>query len=480
MTTIRSGRTRQKRFSITGPVRSRTTRPGVALVWVAIMGVLLISLVGLAMDTAVVYLAGSQLQIAADAAAIAGARVVRDIDPGVPRNAARYLALENKALGTPVSLDLNSENVEAGDIVLGRFFRFSNTDYCGGERSCCASPPCFDRESDTPNAVRVRSRRLDGVGDGQIQLVFGKMMVSVIDGVDVSRSATAMISGGTGAGIITLDPNGECSLEVSGSVNLDLTSTPGYTGDTAIQVNSEDPCAFCVNGGENTEIHAPETNIVGSGGDCNGYDIDGSPTIDTYLNPDSPSMPDPLAYLAAPPLGPPLGKIDPPPGVPTYYPPGYYNLGMKISGTQKVLLGPGIYIFDGSGNQGGFQTSGGSSVIANNVMIYMKSGKLNLAGTGTTTLTPMTEEINTNADYIGIAVFQARDNYEVAKIIGTADMDLQGTYYFPNNRLEVGGTGISLGNQLIAWQLDLFGNGLFEIQYDGRFQSPGSRVFLVQ
>ena len=92
----------------------------------------------------------------------------------------------------------------------------------------------------------------------------------------------------------------------------------------------------------------------------------------------------------------------------------------------------------------------------------------------------MTDEINSNPDYIGVAVFQARDNFTEARIIGTADMDLQGTYYFPNNRLEVGGTGIALGNQLIAWQLYLHGTGTFEIQYDGRFPAPGSKVFLVE
>ncbi|MFH1110599.1 MAG: hypothetical protein V1790_15585 [Planctomycetota bacterium] len=164
---------------------------------------------------------------------------------------------------------------------------------------------------------------------------------------------------------------------------------------------------------------------------------------------------------------------------------------MKISGSQKVLLGtappgsgnsPGIYIVEGTanGSKGGFQTTGGASVIATNVMIYLKSGKLDLDGTGTTSITPMTDEINSNLYYIGVAVFQARDNLAEARIIGTADMNLEGTYYFPHNHLEVGGTGIALGNQLIAWQLYLHGTGTFAIQYDGRFPAPGSKVFLAE
>src|ERR1043166_9626615 len=103
---------------------------GVAIVWVAVLGVLLITLVGLAMDSGVVYLAGTHLQVAADASALAGAQFVRDPNPLVPRNHAQAIALENKALGTPVSLDPNAGNADTGDIVLGHYYRFSNSSNC--------------------------------------------------------------------------------------------------------------------------------------------------------------------------------------------------------------------------------------------------------------------------------------------------------------------------------------------------------------
>lgn len=456
---------------------NRTHRRGVAVVWVAVLGVLLISLVGLAMDAGVVYLAGTHLQVAADAASLAGAQFVRDPNPLVPRTAAQTIAYENKAMGTPVSLDLNVSNATTGEIVLGRYHRFASpADSNCLTVSCCASPPCFFENSLSPNAVRVRARRITGSTDGQVSLIFGKMPAVNVTGVNVARSATAMTAGGSGAGIITLDPAGDCSLELGGNVIIDLTNAPGYTGDNAVQVNSTDSDALCGNG--DFVLRAPETNIVGSPG----YDFDGNPTVETYINPDSPTMPDPLAYLPAPPVGLNLGAIAPETDLPTYYPPGYYADGMKISGDKKVLLGPGVYIVEGTsnGSRGGFQTTGGAGVTANNVMIYLKSGKLDLGGGGATTITPMTEEINTDADYIGVAIFQARDNLTEARVIGTSDMNLQGTYYFPRNRLEVGGDGMALGNQLIAWQLYLHGNGLFNIQYDGSFPSPGSKVFLVQ
>ena len=58
-------------------------------------------------------------------------------------------------------------------------------------------------------------------------------------------------------------------------------------------------------------------------------------------------------------------------------------------------------------------------------------------------------------------------------------MDLQGTYYFPTAHVEIGGTGIALGNQLIAWTLDMHGSGTFTIMYDGRFPVNGYKVWLV-
>ena len=59
-------------------------------------------------------------------------------------------------------------------------------------------------------------------------------------------------------------------------------------------------------------------------------------------------------------------------------------------------------------------------------------------------------------------------------------MNLEGSYYFPVALLEIGGTGIALGNQMIAWNAWIHGTGEFSIAYDGRNPVPGSRVFLVE
>jgi hypothetical protein len=59
-------------------------------------------------------------------------------------------------------------------------------------------------------------------------------------------------------------------------------------------------------------------------------------------------------------------------------------------------------------------------------------------------------------------------------------MNIEGSLYFPNNLLNLGGTGDGIGNQLIAWQLHVFGTGDVTINYTGINPAPGNRVYLVE
>ena len=81
----------------------------------------------------------------------------------------------------------------------------------------------------------------------------------------------------------------------------------------------------------------------------------------------------------------------------------------------------------------------------------------------------------------GISFWQDILNTEQdAKIIGTGDFLLEGTLYFPNNHLEVGGTSFDAGNQLITGSLDLHGGGVLGIAYDGRNFIERFRSYLVE
>jgi len=461
--------------------RGPIARRGAIIVWVAVLGVVLIGFVGLAMDAGVVLLAGSHLQIAADAGSLAGARLVREDDLSKPRQAAYDIAHENKATGNLIDLDLNSANGADGDIVIGRFYRFADS-YADPPR--CPTPPCFFPQLETPNAVRVHARRTNTSIDDQVPLVFGAAPVFNVKGVNVTRSAIAIIAGSTCAGLIVLCPDMECALKFSGNTDLVLQSEPGLDCDGAIQVNSDHHCAMCASGSA-LELTAPETNIVGSDP---GYCFDGSPTINGEINPKSPPMPDPLENLPAPSWGAPHNpdRIDHTTinGGMTSYTPGYYPGGIRITASGDfATLSPGVYVVDGEG----LYVNGGN-LTAHGVMFYViGTGRVYLGGNGIIdirpsgydAIPPSTKDCEL-VPYCGISIFQARDNINPATIIGTSTMNLEGTYYFPVAPVEIGGEGIAIGNQLIACSLWMHGRGTYTLQYDGRFPAPGSKVFLVQ
>ena len=419
-------------------------RRAVAAVWVALAALILIGIIGLGLDTAYGLLGGHQLQNAADAAALAGARRVRD-DPAAAQQAAHDCGAANVAAGAAVELQFDETNDPSGDIVVGRYDR---------------STRLFDSTATLPNAVKVVAHRND------VPLLFGPIFQ--VNTVSFSRAAIAIIAGTTGGGLVALCPDCECALLFSGNTDLLLEAAEGWDGDTAIQVNSDDPCAMC--GGGSLIIEAPETNLVGDA--C----WNGNPTLNTYINPDSPTMPDPLADLPAPPWNPldDLGTIQTGAIQPDPYPPGYYSGGIRITSAEDtVVLEPGVYVLDGEG----LYVNGGN-LTALEVMFYViGTGRVYLGGNEIINITPSEDE---NDPYWGISIFQARDNANEATIIGSSNMNLEGSYYFPVAPLEIGGTGMSIGNQLIAWTVWMHGTGTFTVQYDGRFEAPGAKVFLVQ
>jgi hypothetical protein len=86
-----------------------------------------------------------------------------------------------------------------------------------------------------------------------------------------------------------------------------------------------------------------------------------------------------------------------------------------------------------------------------------------------------------NAAYTGLAVFQSRTNSNLATVTGNSDFHLSGIFYFPDNEVNAGGSGFSLGTQLICDRLTVAGNSNVTINYDGRNPiNAASTVFLVE
>ena len=272
----------------------------IAGVWVTVMFLAMIPMLGWAMDMSYVAYVVQKLQVAADAAALAGAAEAKTDIP-LARLRAQATSAANTAGTTagvpdPVLMDLNAVNLPDGDIVTGRYYRWDDT---------TTDPPHFAGDFDTTaaggaiNAVKAVARRTETSLNGKLPLLCGPIFG--VDTTEVSRDAIALVVGATGAGLIVLCDDCDCALEFSGSTQLTLDTTSGYDGDAAIQVNSDatgcnNSAAVCGDGSSLT-IDAPEINIVAEGPESSCFNAN---AVVPPLNPGSPSIPDPLAGLPEP------------------------------------------------------------------------------------------------------------------------------------------------------------------------------------
>lgn len=427
--------------------RASSRRSGMALIWVAVTLVVLVGMVGLAIDTAYILYVAHQLQNAADASALAAAaKVNSSVDEAHTQGI--YIAGQNVAAGESVLLEPNPHNTPIGDIVFGRFDRETQT---------------FKPSLDSINAVKVIARRTKKSLGGPLPLLFGPAFG--VQTANVSRSAIAMLGGGTGGGLIALNETEECSFYLHGDVNFSV-------NDGDIQVNSEDSCGSCAQG--SAVVEAPNIRVKGEM--CLGGNVE----YDGFLYEHAPRIQDPLAYLPEPTWDPSddRGRFNVSGGTHTVSP-GYYSGGFSITGGD-ITLEPGIYILDGTG----LNISGNTNFTAEGVMFYITgTGYVDLTGSGNIRITPPDPDEHSfegAGTYEYISIFQARDNTNEARIIGTSLMDLSGTLYFSGNDVALGGTGDGFGNQLIADTIEIAGTGDITIMYEGSFPAPGNEVFIVQ
>src|SRR5262249_31643573 len=137
-------------------------------IYIAIAAIVLIGVMGLAIDTGYAVTARMQLQAAADAAALAGAAklaVPGQTNWDLVRAAAVATAARNTAVGccpTGVVLDSNPSNAPAGDIVVGKW------KYDNGSGTYVLDP-----NDPTPDAVQVVARCGGTSKNPPLQLLFG-------------------------------------------------------------------------------------------------------------------------------------------------------------------------------------------------------------------------------------------------------------------------------------------------------------------
>jgi hypothetical protein len=187
----------------------RPRERGFILIFVAVIALVLIGLVGLALDGAWILSTSQQLRHAADAAALNGARYVKtDIEPfDALRAAAMNVALANDAAKTDVQIESNAGNDPAGDIVVG-FWDFPTR--------------TFTPTATGPNAVRVRAHRTDANADGPLSLFFGPVFGK--DQSDVGVMSTAVLAPPLPPLILILDPDKVGALRINGTNSLTVSN----------------------------------------------------------------------------------------------------------------------------------------------------------------------------------------------------------------------------------------------------------------
>ena len=278
----------------------------------------------LAVDLARAYSMQTQLLLVAEAAALAAAASLPDVDQA-RKVAMRYAARNMSDHGDVVRRD---------DIVFGS--------WDPGSRSVASDGP--------PNAVRVTARLAETNGNGLSSIFAG---IVGEETVDVAASATAGKLGV--ACLIALNPKGK-GLKLEKDARLELEGC-------GAQSNATSKSSFEVKGGSR----------LTASGVCTGGGAE--------LSDPSAVSPDPTEYC--PPMANPMADFDPPEvGGCTYseveydnedatISPGVYCGGLKLEGTSRITMEPGLYIID----NGKLELKGEATLIGESVTIHLHDKK---------------------------------------------------------------------------------------------------------
>jgi Flp pilus assembly protein TadG len=429
-----------------GPARRR----GAVMVWLAIALILLIGFLGLAMDVSYVVGTLQELQVTADAAALAGAgQLITNPgsgDPGNPydlsRQAAIDIALQNPAAKVPIALDPNVANLPDGDVVLGAWDGVNHV---------------FVPDPLAPDSVKVVARR-SASKNGALPLFFGK--VFGVDEVDLERTATATAASSDDLAILILDPVGDEALSLKGNSRMRVFGK--------VQVNSSSSQALYLNGPPDVpRLRARRINVHGQAQ---------APTGSTVPVPQihQPVIPDYLMYLPdhPDPAKTQLTNHNKAIDQAGTYTQGHYT---HIDFTDGVAqLQPGIYVI----GPGGIKLTADAQLRGDGVMLFVEAGGgIQIAGQGEA---GMELSAPTSGIFKGIVFYMARltgtPGYNgpkaFANIQGGGLYDLQGTMYVKNAQIEMDGNVYRRVGSIVTFRQLIRGTATYDITGEG----PGAPV----
>ena len=294
-----------------------------------------------------------------------------------------------------------------------------------------------------------------GLTVSQVQPTYFMRMVGQ-NSVIISARAVARAGAAVGDGcVFALDPT------MSGAFNL---NGNGVFNACGVQVNSNSTSAVTTSGNTWT-INAASFKVVGNvSSTANPTWVNGPPT------PNSPSLPDPLAYLVPPPAG----DCSAHPSQISYtgnsgskqatINPGTYCGGLKITSGWTVTFNPGVYVINGGGIWGGGNIKGTGVTIYNTCDASHAYLAISIAGSTDDTLTAPT-----SGPYEGILMFQDHWSscipaYSVANSFnGASNFKLDGALYFKTQALTIGGTSSWHYTSVVADSFSISGNTVFGV-----------------
>ena len=356
---------------------------GAVLPIMAIIMVAALSGAALAVDLARTHALRQQLQLTADAAALAAAINLPDVDAA--REAAQRYAKRNMAghadVITADGIEFGHWNPDTRQIVL---------------------------DQRTPSAVRV-TPALSAKKGNAFSTLFAKLLGK--DSLDIRASAVA--GKRSAMCILALEPEGRDALALDFLAKIEAL-------DCTVQANSRHQWAFRMLAGSNFLA----SGLCVTGGAYVSFLSRISPEATTGC----PPQPDPLAALEAPDIDGCSSDETVLNGYHGAIHPGTYCGGLVIDGTSKVELAAGTYII----KDGPLLIADDSEIIGDGVTFYLTGDKafIHFQDNSQLTLTAPTD-----GELAGILVFQDRSFGGDHRWDSNAPTTLHGTIYLPEGRL---------------------------------------------
>ena len=240
--------------------------------------------------------------------------------------------------------------------------------------------------------------------------------------------------------ILVLDRTASAALSITGNASIKISG--------AVQVNSNARNALQASG--NAQVTAAAIGVVGKYQKSGNASLHPTPTTGVAV------VPDPLAGLPIPGSSGTAQNIVFAGGSHALKP-GLYSK-IQLSGTAQVALAPGIYVIGG----GGLSATGQARLSGNGVTIYLASGAGSgcSAGGGFTLSGGESVDISAPAtgSYVGVAIYQARNNSSGDTESGNGTLDLQGAvFYAAAAELAISG-GATVNASLVVDRLMMVGN----------------------